>query len=82
VEVIPDVGIEILIDDDDMSTDTLLPTTRTASIGTASIRTAAPTAKGWHADPFGQHKLRFHDGRGWTEHATHHGPVPCRGCHR
>ena len=38
------------------------------------------TAKGWHADPLNQHDLRFHDGRIWTEHVTHFGPVPCHGC--
>ncbi len=49
--------------------------------------TLAPTLapievdRGWHDDPFDQHALRFHDGNGWTEHVTHHGPVPCQGCH-
>ncbi|MCP3991898.1 MAG: DUF2510 domain-containing protein, partial [Actinomycetia bacterium] len=38
------------------------------------------TKKGWHADPKAQHELRFHDGEAWTEHVTHYGPVPCRGC--
>ena len=37
-------------------------------------------AKGWHADPWRRHDLRYHDGRSWTDHVTHFGPVPCRGC--
>jgi hypothetical protein len=35
---------------------------------------------GWHRDPWRQHDLRYHDGRQWTEHVTHFGPVPCQGC--
>lgn len=65
-----------IAEDQFMRTDTLPETTAVHSIARIG------TAKGWHADPFGQHKLRFHDGRGWTEHTTHHGPVPCQGCHR
>ena len=38
------------------------------------------TLKGWHDDPRGEHKFRFHDGVDWTEHTTHFGPVPCTGC--
>jgi hypothetical protein len=38
------------------------------------------TRKGWHDDPRGEHKLRYHDGDTWTEHTTHFGPVPCHGC--
>lgn len=49
------------------------------SAPTTAIETSAPV-KGWHADPEGQHDLRYHDGTSWTEHVTHFGPVPCRGC--
>ena len=38
------------------------------------------TKKGWHTDPRGEHELRYHDGNDWTEHVTHFGPVPCKGC--
>lgn len=41
---------------------------------------SATQVKGWHKDPRGEHKLRFHDGAEWTDHTTHHGPVPCSGC--
>lgn len=44
------------------------------------ISTVKITKKGWFADPTGQHKQRFHNGVHWTEHTTHFGPVPCRGC--
>ena len=37
---------------------------------------------GWFPDPKRQHHLRYHDGRGWTEHVTHFGPAPCDGCRR
>ena len=59
---------------------------RPQSIRMTSTMEFAPTtettavAKGWHADPLNQHDLRFHDGRIWTEHVTHFGPVPCNGC--
>ncbi|MEM9132757.1 MAG: DUF2510 domain-containing protein [Actinomycetota bacterium] len=36
--------------------------------------------RGWHPDPTREHELRFHDGQAWTDHVTHLGPVPCRGC--
>ncbi len=44
--------------------------------------TATPQTahKGWHNDPLDQHDLRYHDGTSWTEHVTHFGPVPCKGC--
>ncbi len=35
---------------------------------------------GWHPDPQGEHKLRYHDGVEWTKHVTHYGPAPCEGC--
>ena len=61
-------------------------TTQTLTRHALTIRpiTIEPTSaqKGWHSDPFGQHKMRFHDGLGWTDHTTHHGPVPCQGCAR
>ena len=47
---------------------------------TETTITKTRTSKGWHDDPRGEHKLRFHDGTGWTEHTTHFGPVPCAGC--
>lgn len=47
---------------------------------TSTTTTTRTTKKGWHTDPEGQHDLRFHDGTDWTEHVTHFGPVPCRGC--
>lgn len=65
------------------STDAVFMTTQTL-VRPTSARSAdldATPAKGWHRDPFGQHKLRFHDGVEWTQHTTHHGPVPCSGCH-
>ncbi len=37
---------------------------------------------GWHDDPFGLHRMRYHSGRDWTEHVTHFGPTPCAGCGR
>lgn len=40
----------------------------------------AEIASGWYPDPQRQHNLRYHDGRDWTEHVTHFGPVPCPGC--
>ncbi|MEM8923140.1 MAG: DUF2510 domain-containing protein [Actinomycetota bacterium] len=46
----------------------------------AVLPTTVATARGWHADPQRQHDLRFHDGDNWTDHVTHLGPVPCRGC--
>ncbi|MEL7157495.1 MAG: DUF2510 domain-containing protein [Actinomycetota bacterium] len=63
-----------------------------ATISTYHISTPAPAEtseviattvivdRGWHADPRREHDLRFHDGAAWTEHVTHFGPVPCRGC--
>lgn len=61
-----------------------MSTTTTATI-TPITTTAAPTTtittKGWHDDPRGEHEMRYHDGNDWTEHVTHFGPVPCRGCH-
>lgn len=69
------------------------PSTATSTAITAPILTPQPSVdtsapvlppvkidRGWHADPFDQHDLRFHDGSDWTEHVTHLGPVPCRGC--
>ncbi len=47
---------------------------------TAHVTTVRVTRKGWHDDPRGVHKMRFHDGERWTEHTTHFGPVPCTGC--
>jgi len=70
---VPDAALGVLPHDGGMTTHTLLRPIRTA---------AATTAKGWHLDPRGEHKLRFHDGSAWTEHTTHHGPVPCAGCGR
>lgn len=67
--VIPDSSPGDPIDDRDMTTH-LIETTK--------VRT--PTKKGWHDDPRGEHKLRFHDGVEWTDHTTHFGPVPCAGC--
>jgi hypothetical protein len=52
-------------------------TTTTTAIRTI---TTAPTEKGWHTDPLAEHELRYHDGNDWTEHVTHFGPVPCKGC--
>ncbi len=46
----------------------------------ASATAVRVTRKGWHDDPRGDHKLRYHDGDTWTEHTTHFGPVPCHGC--
>jgi hypothetical protein len=54
-------------------------TTMTRNPTTTSTPTHT-TRKGWHSDPEGLHDLRFHDGSRWTEHVTHFGPVPCRGC--
>jgi hypothetical protein len=44
--------------------------------------TLAPTEtrEGWHEDPFGQHRMRYHTGADWTEFVTHFGPTPCPGC--
>lgn len=28
---------------------------------------------GWHADPYGRHQHRFHDGVQWTDHVADHG---------
>ena len=42
----------------------------------------ATLTAGWFPDPFGQHQLRFFDGETWTNHVTHFGPSPCRGCAR
>ncbi len=52
--------------------------TRTADISAAPV--LQRTAAGWHPDPEGAHRLRYHDGRGYTAHTTHFGPVPCQGC--
>lgn len=35
---------------------------------------------GWFEDPQGLHRLRYFDGSVWTDHVTHFGPTPCRGC--
>lgn len=35
---------------------------------------------GWHPDPTGEHNLRYFNGTVWTDHVTHHGPMPCSGC--
>lgn len=75
MEAIPDSLERVSIEAGTMTTQTLARPTR------SDDTTNAPT-KGWHRDPFGEHKLRFHDGVSWTLHATHHGPVPCTGCHR
>ena len=69
-----------------MTTIELPPTTVShptpAAAPTAIIAPTLPKVeRGWHDDPFDQHALRFHDGDAWTEHVTHHGPVPCQGCH-
>lgn len=53
----------------------------TATMKFAETTYPAAVAKGWHSDPQNLHDLRFHDGRQWTEHVTHFGPVPCQGCH-
>ncbi|MFW2383397.1 MAG: DUF2510 domain-containing protein [Acidimicrobiales bacterium] len=37
-------------------------------------------AAGWYVDPQNLHHQRFYDGRAWTKHVTHFGPVPCNGC--
>ncbi len=51
---------------------------------TINAKTAAQlhqaSAPGWNHDPFGEHKLRYRDAHGWTDHCTHFGPVPCAGC--
>ncbi len=54
--------------------------TRPATSGTSRATTII--GKGWHDDPFAEHRLRYHDGIGWTDHVTHFGPTPCRGCAR
>ncbi len=49
----------------------------------ADLRTIQPlqrVAAGWHPDPEGAHRLRYHDGQAFTAHTTHFGPVPCAGC--
>jgi hypothetical protein len=43
--------------------------------------TSLLATKGWHTDPWQEHDLRYHDGKVWTDHVTHFGPVPCMGCH-
>lgn len=48
-----------------------------AVIEQPATETADP---GWFTDPLGLHRLRYFDGAGWTEHVTHFGPTPCRGC--
>ena len=55
-------------------------TTATATMTRPVVGTVRTTKKGWHDDPRGEHKMRFHDGVAWTEHTTHFGPVPCTGC--
>lgn len=45
----------------------------------------APTARGtqtagWYDDPQGDHRLRYFNGDGWTDHVTHFGPTPCIRC--
>ncbi|MFV0524302.1 MAG: DUF2510 domain-containing protein [Acidimicrobiales bacterium] len=47
-----------------------------------SNETTAALRPGWYQDPNREHKYRYHDGREWTAHVTHHGPTPCRGCFR
>jgi len=34
---------------------------------------AGTTAAGWHADPFGRHQSRYHDGERWTAHVSDSG---------
>lgn len=75
VRAIPD-GLDPAVVHDHHMTTWMLETEETTTT------TPKTTAKGWHPDPRAEHKLRFHDGDGWTEHATHFGPVPCSGCHR
>jgi hypothetical protein len=41
---------------------------------------AAGVGAGWFVDPFGVHELRWFDGRQWSGHVTHFGPVPCEAC--
>lgn len=52
----------------------------TATTKFAETNYPVAAAKGWHADPLGDHDMRYHDGDEWTKHVTHFGPVPCRGC--
>lgn len=52
----------------------------TSTLNTPHTANRQAVGKGWHADPFDQHELRYHDGTRWTEHVTHFGPVPCSGC--
>lgn len=59
-----------------ISVESLAPATIPAP---TPVAPATPT-KGWHEDPLRQHDLRWHNGIEWTEHVTHYGPVPCRGC--
>jgi hypothetical protein len=69
------------------TTTQLAPSPIQVSTSTAPVAaplTATPfqipvTTRGWHDDPLSLHALRFHDGLEWTEHVTHHGPVPCPG---
>jgi len=61
---------------------TTASTTISSSFTAEVLPAPTPTKveRGWHTDPFDQHDLRFHDGSDWTDHVTHFGPVPCRGC--
>lgn len=52
----------------------------TATLNTDEIAAAMSITKGWHSDPYGQHRLRYRDDTEWTEHVTHSGPTPCPGC--
>lgn len=46
----------------------------------STLRTDLPTEAGWYEDPHGIHYLRYFTGQEWTQHVTHYGPTPCRGC--
>ena len=63
-------------------TTTFAPITRTTPTAApaATVLSTSPVTAGWHPDPRREHKLRWHDGAGWTDHVTHHGPVPCQAC--
>ena len=37
---------------------------------TAQAEMAALPAGGWHPDPFGERRLRYHDGGDWTPHTS------------
>lgn len=48
--------------------------------GNSTVESMVAAGTGWYHDPSGQHQMRYFDGDGWTEHVTHSGPTPCRGC--